>query len=159
MPSLDPRYLDHFRRPRHAARLAEPDVEVSSENPVCGDRLTLGLNVREGRIAELGYAVRGCSGSIAAASALSELACGLTPREAAGLDRDAVDAALGGLPQLKRHGADLAADALRQALAALAAAPVSPPQAAAPLGAAVPHTAPQGAAAPQRAAQTPQEHP
>lgn len=122
MPALDPRYLDHFQRPRHAARLAEPDVEVSSENPVCGDQLTLGLKVREGRIAELGYSVRGCSGSIAAASALSELACGRTPREAFGIDRDAVDAALGGLPQLKRHGADLAAEALRRALAALAAA-------------------------------------
>ena len=131
MPALDPRYLDHFQRPRHARRLEAPDVEVSAENPVCGDELTLGITLAAGRIHEVGFAVRGCSGSIAAASALCELVLGQTPQAAAEVDRDAVDAALGGLPQLKRHGADLAVDALRRALAALSAAPPQQPQASA----------------------------
>lgn len=131
MPALDPRYLDHFRNPRHAARLEDPDVEVSAENPVCGDELTLGLSVREGRIAELGFRARGCSGSIASASALCELALGQPLAAAAEIDRARLEAALGGLPQLKRHGADLAVDALRRALAAVPAAPPHPSPAAA----------------------------
>ncbi|MBL4844175.1 MAG: iron-sulfur cluster assembly scaffold protein [Planctomycetes bacterium] len=129
VPALDPRYLDHFQHPRHATRLEAPDVEVSAENPVCGDELTLGIRLADGRICDLGFAVRGCSGSIAGASALCELALGQTPESAAEIKREAVEAALGGLPQLKRHGADLAVDALQRALAALAAAPPPQPQA------------------------------
>lgn len=126
MPALDARYLDHFQHPRHASRLEKPDVEVSAENPVCGDELTLGLRVREGRIEDLGFRARGCSGSIASASALCELALGQSLSEAAAIDRATLEAALGGLPQLKRHGADLAVDALRRALAAVSAAPSHP---------------------------------
>ena len=85
---MDPRFLDHFQRPR---------------------------NVGEA-VAEVAYRVQGCSGAIAAASALSELARGQTLQAARGLDRDAVSAALGELPTLKRHGADLAADGLQAAL-------------------------------------------
>lgn len=129
MPALDARYLDHFQHPRHATRLEAPDVEVSAENPVCGDELTLGLRLAGDRIEALGFRARGCSGSIAAASVLCELAQGQTLSEAAKLDRATVDAALGGLPQLKRHGADLAVDALRRALAAASAASPHPPAA------------------------------
>tara|TARA_R110002072_G_C7796066_1_gene521285 strand:+ start:200 stop:613 length:414 start_codon:yes stop_codon:yes gene_type:complete len=129
VPALDPRYLDHFQHPRHASRLEDPDVEVSAENPVCGDELTLGLRVREGRIEDLGFRARGCSGSIASASVLCELALGQPLASAAAIDRPALEAALGGLPQLKRHGADLAVDALRRALAAISAASPQPPAA------------------------------
>jgi len=38
--------------------------------------------------------------------------------QAGAIDRDAIDGALGGLPALKRHGADLAAEGLRAALQA-----------------------------------------
>lgn len=126
MPALDPRYLDHFQNPRHATRLEDPDVEVSTENPVCGDELTLGLRVREGRIEDLGFRARGCSGSIASASALCELVLGQPLAFAAEVDRATLEEALGSLPQLKRHGADLAVDALRRALAAVPAAPPHP---------------------------------
>ncbi|MGE0712588.1 MAG: iron-sulfur cluster assembly scaffold protein [Planctomycetota bacterium] len=116
---MNPVFLDHFQHPRHVGRLAAPDAEVSLENPVCGDQLTLGLRVQAGAVAEVAFQVRGCSGAIAAASALCELVQGRALAAVAEIDRDAVDQALGGLPALKRHGADLAAAGLRQALAAL----------------------------------------
>ncbi len=113
---LDPRFLDHFEHPRNVGELEGPDGAAAVENPVCGDRLRLTVRLEGGRLAALAYRVQGCSGAIAAASVMSELARGRTPAEARALDRAAIDEALGGLPTLKRHGADLAADGLRVAL-------------------------------------------
>lgn len=114
---MDP-FTDHFKAPRNVGDLARPDARVDVDNPVCGDRLTLALRVEAGQVVEVAWRVLGCSGAIAAASAMSELVKGRAVAEAA-VDRDAIDRALGGLPALKRHGADLAADGLRAALAAL----------------------------------------
>ena len=106
--------LDHFQNPRNAGELAPPAVKVRVENPVCGDILELWARMEDGRIAEVRYRTRGCTASIAAGSALTELlrgrpaGQGVTPAE--------VEAALGGLPAASRHAAALAADAA-QALA------------------------------------------
>lgn len=116
---MDPRFLDHFQAPRGAGELPRPDARVQVSNPVCGDELTLDLALAEGRISGLAWRVRGCSGAIAAASALHERARGRTPGEAAAIDEAALEALLGPLPALKRHGLTLALDGLRAALARL----------------------------------------
>ena len=116
---MDPRFLDHFQAPRGAGELTRPDARVQVSNPVCGDELTLDRGLAEGRIAALAWRVRGCSGAIAAASALHERARGRTPAEAAAIDEAALEALLGPLPALKRHGLTLALDGLRAALARL----------------------------------------
>jgi NifU-like protein involved in Fe-S cluster formation len=115
---VDP-FTDHFQAPRNVGDLARPDARVEVENPVCGDRLTLGLRLEGGRVAEVAWRVLGCSGAIAAASAMSELVRGQELAAAAIIDKTAIDRALGGLPALKRHGADLAAEGLAAALRAL----------------------------------------
>jgi len=117
---VDPRFDDHFRNPRNSGDLPEADARAEVENPVCGDVLILAVALAGGRLDQVVWRVRGCSGAIAAASAMSELARGQTPAAARSLDRDAIDAALGGLPPLKRHGADLASDGLRAVLDRLA---------------------------------------
>lgn len=115
---MDSRFLDHFKAPRNAGDLPDATARVEVENPVCGDRLTVAVRVEGDVLAAVAWRAQGCAGAIAAASAMSELARGRPLADAAGVDRDAIDAALGGLPALKRHGADLAADGLRAALAA-----------------------------------------
>ena len=114
---MDP-FTDHFQSPRNVGDLAAPDAQVEVENPVCGDRLTLALRLEGGRVAEVAWRVLGCSGAIAAASAMSELARGRALAEVASIDKTAIVRALGGLPTLKRHGADLAAVGLAAALRA-----------------------------------------
>jgi len=113
---MDPRFVDHFQNPRNVGRLEDPNGTAQVDNPVCGDELQLDVGLAGERVERVAWKVRGCSGAIAAASVMSELVHGKTVSEAAGIDRDAIDAALGGLPTLKRHGADLAADGLRAAL-------------------------------------------
>ena len=110
--------LDHFQNPRNSGELPPPAVKIRVENPVCGDILELWAQVKDGRIAEVRFRTRGCTASIAAGSALTELLAGrkvTDPPAAAAIER-----ALGGLPVESRHAAVLAADAAR----ALAAASV-----------------------------------
>ena len=116
LAAMDPRFLEHFRSPRNVGDLDPADGRAAVENPVCGDRIQLAVRLDGARVAALAYRVQGCSGAIAAASVMSELAQGEPLARARQIDRDAIDAALGGLPALKRHGADLAADGLLAAL-------------------------------------------
>lgn len=65
-------------------RLDAPDVTLTRDNPLCGDRVTLDLHCdRTGRIAGLGHHVRGCVLCRAAANLLGQQAVG---QDAASLD-------------------------------------------------------------------------
>jgi nitrogen fixation protein NifU and related proteins len=108
--------LDHFEHPRNVGEIAGADVSARVENPACGDIMQLTLKLAAGRIAEARYRTRGCVASIACGSALTEQLIGLTPAEAAALKRDAVVAAVGGLPNESMHASHLAMDALQAAL-------------------------------------------
>ncbi len=107
------RLLDHFSNPRNAGDLEPADMSINVENPVCGDQLRLTLQIG-GNITDLRFRARGCTASIACASALTELLMGKTKADLAGLDAAAVEAAVGGLIPESKHAAALAADAVRQ---------------------------------------------
>ncbi len=109
--------LEHMQRPRNAGVIENPDGAGIERNPVCGDILTLTLRVADGRIADVKQEVKGCTGSVAASSALTELVAGATLEQAAGVTRQAILDALGGLPTSKLHSAALAESALKKALA------------------------------------------
>ena len=111
--------LDHFEHPRNVGEIADADASVRVENPACGDIMQLTLKLDAGRIAQARYRTRGCVAAIACGSALTELLIGLTPAEAVMLKRDAVVAAVGGLPNESTHASHLAIDALKAALAKL----------------------------------------
>jgi nitrogen fixation protein NifU and related proteins len=114
--------LDHFQNPRNAGEIAGADAAAQVENPVCGDVLRLSLRMNSGRISEIRFKAKGCVPSMACASALTELVIGKTPEEARALQRDALTAAVGGVPQASVHAAQLALDTLAAALRQLASA-------------------------------------
>jgi nitrogen fixation NifU-like protein len=113
------RFLDHFQNPRNVGKLAPPAFEVEVSNPACGDILVLHGLLKDGVFGEVRYQVRGCTASIAAGSALTELLLGRTPAEVAAITRDIVEAAVGGLGNESKHVTALAVDAAK-ALAAAA---------------------------------------
>ena len=105
-------FLDHFQNPRNVGELPSPPAVVSSvENPVCGDTLVLYALVEDGRIAEVRYRVRGCTASIATASAFTELLKGKTRAEVKALRADDAEAAIGGLAAESKHAAALCVQA------------------------------------------------
>ena len=107
------RLLDHFQNPRNVGELEEADLRVEVSNPICGDILRLTANLTGGRIGEVTYRTRGCTASIAVGSALTELLVGKSAPEALAIERDVVEAAVGGLSNESKHAAVLAVDGVR----------------------------------------------
>lgn len=64
--------LDHSKRPRNFRCLDGATHEAKGHNPLCGDRLTLWLNVKDGAIADIGFQGDGCAISKASASLMTE---------------------------------------------------------------------------------------
>ena len=106
--------LDHFRNPRNVGELPSPPAIVSSvENPACGDTMVLYAHVVDGRIAEVRYQVRGCTASIATASAFTGLLIGRTRAEVKALRAEEAEMAIGGLPAESKHAAALCVQAAK----------------------------------------------
>jgi nitrogen fixation NifU-like protein len=105
--------LDHFRNPRNAGELAGATATAEVSNPVCGDILKLSARIVDRRIEEARFLCRGCTTSIACASALTEQICGRTIEEARSLTPESLSKSLGGLPPATFHGAQLAIDGLK----------------------------------------------
>lgn len=75
--------LDHSRHPRHFGALADATHRGEGHNPLCGDRVTVYLNVGEaGRIVDVSFEGRGCAISQASASLMTDLVKGRSIAEA-----------------------------------------------------------------------------
>ena len=105
--------LDHFRNPRNVGELPPPAVTVEVTNPACGDILRLSVLIENGKIVQARYRVRGCTASIAAGSALTELMQGRAPQSLAEISADEVEQRLDGLPTASKHAAALCIDGLK----------------------------------------------
>jgi nitrogen fixation NifU-like protein len=110
-----PTLLDHFLNPRNAGLMREPDGVGEDEYAGCGDLARFFLRVRDGRVAECRFQTYGCGPTIAAASAASELVAGRTVGDLLTVKAEEIERALDGLPEDRRHAADLVAGALRAA--------------------------------------------
>ncbi len=108
-------YLRHFRDPQGQGSLPDATHSATVTDPACGDELSLDVTVEDGRIAAARFRVRGCSGAIAAGSALVTLLPG-RPARPATVTRSDVDGELGGVARAKRHVLRLATNALASAL-------------------------------------------
>ncbi len=109
--------LDHFRNPRNVGTLEGDDVAVGRVgNPVCGDLMEFYIKVKNNRITDIKFKTFGCGSAIATASMITELAKGKTVEEARKITRQDVADELDGLPPIKMHCSNLAADALKDAI-------------------------------------------
>jgi len=65
--------LEHYRRPHNFGTLAEPDAVHEGANPLCGDRITMMLELApEGTVTDVAFTGRGCAISQASASMLTD---------------------------------------------------------------------------------------
>ncbi len=109
------RYVRHFQQPHGQGSLAEATHAGEATDPGCGDELALDLVVGEGHVVAARFRVRGCSGAIAAGSALVTLLPGRPARPDA-VTREDLEEELDGVPSGKRHALRLACHALAAAL-------------------------------------------
>jgi len=110
-----PALIDHFRNPRNAGIMRSPDGVGEGEYKECMDLVRFHLRVRAGEVVEARFQAYGCGPTIAAASAATELATGRTLEALLELPAAHVEAAVGGLPEPRRHAAEVAALGLRTA--------------------------------------------
>ena len=109
--------LDHFRNPRNVGTLEGEDVAVGRVgNPICGDLMEFYIKVKDEKIEDIKFKTFGCGSAIATASMITELAKGKTIEEALKITRQDVADELDGLPPIKMHCSNLAADALKDAI-------------------------------------------
>ena len=108
--------MEHFRNPRNMGEISDADGVGMVGNPVCGDMMTIYIKVKEDRIADIKFKTFGCGAAIATSSMTTELAKGKTLDEAMKLTREDVAKSLDGLPPVKMHCSNLAADALHAAI-------------------------------------------
>jgi len=108
--------MEHFKNPRNVGELEHADGVGQVGNPVCGDVMKIFIKVKNRKISDIKFKTYGCVSAIATTSMLTEMAKGKTLKEAKKITRDDVAEALGGLPPIKMHCSNLAADALRKAI-------------------------------------------
>jgi nitrogen fixation NifU-like protein len=92
MPGLEDLYreiiLDHYRNPRNRGELPVPPAHRNDGfNPLCGDEISLFLDIADGKVADVRIAAQGCSISQSSASMMSVAIKGKTIAEVRDLAR------------------------------------------------------------------------
>ena len=108
--------MDHFRNPRNMGEIKDADGIGKVGNPVCGDLMWIFIKVKDNRLEDIKFKTFGCGAAIATSSMITELARGKTLEEAMEITRQDVADALEGLPPVKMHCSNLAADGLHAAI-------------------------------------------
>jgi len=108
--------MEHFKNPRNMGEIPDADGVGTVGNPICGDMMKIFIKVKDGRLEDIKFKTFGCGAAIATSSMITELAKGKTIDEAMKITRADVADALEGLPPIKMHCSNLAADGLRAAI-------------------------------------------
>jgi nitrogen fixation NifU-like protein len=108
--------MQHFKKPQNMGEIPDADGVGSVGNPTCGDLMTMYIKVKDNRLEDVKFKTYGCGAAIATSSMTTELAKGKTIDEAMNISRASVAESLGGLPPVKMHCSNLAADALHAAI-------------------------------------------
>jgi nitrogen fixation NifU-like protein len=64
--------LDHYQNPHHAGSVSNPTIKVSEDNPLCGDKISLELAIKNGVVTDVGFVGTGCAISQASMSLLAD---------------------------------------------------------------------------------------
>ncbi len=82
--------LEHYRSPHHKGDLDHPDRFAAYANPLCGDRLQMGVHLDGDRVTEVCFNGSGCAISQATASMLTDVIEGKTLAELAAISKEEV---------------------------------------------------------------------
>jgi nitrogen fixation NifU-like protein len=109
--------IDHWQHPRNFRPISDPDGQAKAKGS-CGDTMEMFIKMDGERISTCTFQTDGCGTTIACGSVATELTRGTHFTEAlAKVSASEILQQLGGLPEEDVHCAQLAAEALRRALA------------------------------------------
>jgi nitrogen fixation NifU-like protein len=113
--------IEHFKNPHNMGQIKNADGVGEVGNFVCGDMMKLYIKVSQNQmgqkiISDIKFETLGCAAAIATSSIITDMARGKTLEEAKKITRQNVADDLNGLPPIKMHCSNLAADALYAAI-------------------------------------------
>lgn len=108
--------MDHFTNPRNVGEIEGANGVGEVGNAQCGDIMRIYLKVEDDIIQDVKFKTFGCGAAVATSSMVTEMVKGKTIEEALQITNQAVAEALDGLPPVKMHCSNLAADALHEAI-------------------------------------------
>ena len=73
--------LEHGKNPRNFGVLEQYTCTAEGNNPMCGDQLTVYIDIKDDIVSDVSYRARGCAISIASASIMSSMIKGRTIEE------------------------------------------------------------------------------
>jgi len=121
LTTMERELFEHYLRDgSRVGPASESAFTGAAGGAACGDLSRVSFLVDDGRIDSVSFDAEGCGATRAATAAVAEMVDGSPVLEAALIDIDTVDAAIGGLTPAKRHAAQLATDALHRALQGVA---------------------------------------
>ncbi|MDO8624564.1 MAG: iron-sulfur cluster assembly scaffold protein [Candidatus Diapherotrites archaeon] len=100
--------LELSKNPHNRGEIKDATLVASGGNPVCGDRMTIFLKVKNEVVVEASFLSSGCAISTAAASVLTGMVKGKRLADVLAITPDALFAELGGLIQTRIKCATLA---------------------------------------------------
>jgi len=113
--------LELFKNPKNMGEMKNPDAVGQVGNPNCGDIMKIFLKINKNKsnqdyIKDIKFQTMGCIAAISTSSMITELAKGKTLDKAKKITNQDVAESLKGLPPIKMHCSNLAADALHKAI-------------------------------------------
>ena len=109
--------MDHFSNPRNMGEIENASGVGTVGNAKCGDIMRIYFDIDDNQvIQDVKFKTFGCGAAIATSSMVTELVIGKTLEEALKITNSSVAEALDGLPPVKMHCSNLAADAMHEAI-------------------------------------------
>ena len=112
--------IKNFSKPKNIGEMKNPDAVGTLGNPRCGDIFKVYIKVEKKNgnniIKDIKFQTMGCAAAIATSSMITELAKGKTIEEAKKITNKDVAEHLQGLPPIKMHCSNMAADTLKKAI-------------------------------------------
>lgn len=101
--------LDHYKHPRHFAKIPTEQAMVDEENPTCGDHIKLTAAVANGCLSDVKIECEGCAICTASSSMMAEKTIGKTVLE--------IRAMIARFNEMMRGGAEMSDDELGDLIA------------------------------------------
>ena len=80
--------LDHNKKPRNFRKLEDANYSADGYNPLCGDQLTVYMNLEDDVVKDVGFEGSGCAISKASASMMTQAIKGKRKEEAENLFKE-----------------------------------------------------------------------
>ena len=69
--------IDNWKNPQNYGVLEKADIDVTEDNPLCGDHIRIMVKVKKGKIEKVSFVSEGCAISTASASLMTQMAHGM----------------------------------------------------------------------------------